>query len=303
MRIQLCPLAGVVTATCVDCGEGRYTPPIMDSQRPKPGQVLLGHLAITFPVILAVPVMVYWGLYQFGPGLWPYYVTGGLALAWQWYSVALPRWERLLAENGAQADTISDIARRNGFVWPGTGAIGSFALHTTAATVCGIFFGPWLFSRWFVWILPLFGGSGASRADYWLQHLELVSILPALVLGVVIARYFEKFAAWAWVVPTIILAYKLLTFAGATASVLVSADSWSRFSYYFVIQQHMPIFSQKFGLSGDPVRVAEQIDVTVPFYSGIAYSVGALSTKYKAIERVVASLRREREPDLPAGVE
>jgi hypothetical protein len=198
-------------------GEQSYTPPIVDSQNARAGHGLFGHLAIVVPVILAVPLMVYWGLYQFGPGLWPYYVTGGLALAWQWYSIARPRWQSLLAKDGTQANTISDIARRSGFVWAGTGAIGSLALHTTAAAVCGIFFGPWLFSRWFVWILPLVRISPAApRADNWSQHLELVSIIPALVLGFVVARYFEKLASWAWVVPTIILSYKLLTFTDAT---------------------------------------------------------------------------------------
>ncbi len=281
-------------------GEQSYTPPIVDGQNATRGQVLLCRLAITVPPILAVPLTVYWGLYQFGPRLWPYYVTGGLALAWQWYSIALP--------HGTQANTISGVARRSGFVWAGTGAIGSLAVHTTAAMVCGIFFGPWLFSRWFVWILPLFRVSPATpRADYWLQHLELVSIIPALVLGVLLARYFEKLASWAWVVPTLILSYKLLTFTDANASVLATADSLSRFSYYFVIQQHIPTFSQSLGLSGDPIRVAEQLDVTVPFYSGVAYSIGALLTKYKAIDKVVASLRREPEPEVfgpeEAGVE
>lgn len=127
-----------------------------------------------------------------------------------------------------------------------------------------------------------------------------------MVLGVVIARHFEKLAAWAWAVPTIILSYKLLTFTDSNAAVLASADSWSRFSYYFVIQQHMPTFSN-LGLSGDPVRVARQTAVTIPFYSGIAYSVGALLTKYKAIDRIASSLRREREPEVfgpdEAGVE
>jgi hypothetical protein len=108
-------------------------------------------------------------------------------------------------------------------------------------------------------------------------------------------------------VPTIILSYRLLTFTDANASVLAQADAWSRFSYYFVIQQHMPTFSRSFGLSGDPIRVAEQLAVTVPFYSGIAYSVGALLTKHKAIDSIVNSLRREPEPKVfgpeEAGVE
>jgi hypothetical protein len=59
----------------------------------------------------------------------------------------------------------------------------------------------------------------------------------------------------------------------------------------------MPTFSE-LGLSGDPVRVAEQIDVTVPFYSGMAYSLGALLTKHKVIDRIVSSLRRLPGPEV-----
>jgi hypothetical protein len=279
----------------------------VDSQRAKPGQVLLGHLTITLPVVLAIPLFVYWGLYQFGPSLWPYYVTGGLALAWQWYSIALPLWKGLLTKGGLSVNEAEDAARRSGFVWPGSGAIGSFALHTTAVPLCGIFLGPWLLSRWFVLVLPLLQISSTTpKADYWLQHLELVSIIPALVFGALIARYFEKLAVWAWVVPTLILSYKLLTFTNPNVSVFASADPWQRFSYYFVIQQHMPTFSELLR-SRDPGRVAQQIDVTIPFYSGIAYSVGALLTKHRVIDRIVSSLRREPEPEVfgpeEAGVE
>jgi len=279
---------------------GAILRPIVDRQSATPAQVILGHLAITVPVVLAVPLVVYWGLDEFGPSLWPYYVTAGLALAWQWYWMALPRWKALLARSGLEINQTEDVARHSGFVWPGAAEIGSFALHTTAVTFCGIFFGPWLLSRWFVWIVPLLRISPATpRADYWLQHLELVSIIPALVFGALVARYFERFASWAWVVPTMILSYKLLTFTNPNVSVLASADPWSRFSYYFVIQQHMPAFSRSFGSTGsDPIRVAQQLDVTVPFYSGIAYSVGALLTKHKAIDRIVSSLRREPEPEV-----
>jgi hypothetical protein len=259
----------------------------VESQGATPGQILLGHLTITLPVVLAVPLFVYWGLYQFGPSLWPYYVTGGIALAWQWYLIALPRSKGLLAED----------VRRSGLVWPGAGAIGSFALHTTAVPFCGIFLGPWLLSRWFVWVLPLLRISPTTaKADYWMQHLELVSSIPALVFGALVTRYFEKLAAWAWVVPTIILSYKLLTFRDAHASVF-TPDRWAGFSYYFVSLQHMPTFSELLS-SRDPGRVVQQIDVTVPFYSGIAYSVGALLTKYKVIDRVVSSLRREPEQEV-----
>ena len=272
---------------------------IVERQDAIPGQVLLGHLAITVPVVAAIPLVIFWGLYKFGPSLSPYYLTAAIALGWQWYSIALPQWKGRLTRGGLQANEAEGIARRSGFVWPGATGIGSLALHTTAVPLCGIFLGPWLFSRWFVWILPLLRIlPDMPRGDYWLQHLELVSIIPALVFGALVARYFERLASWAWVVPTMILSYKLLTFTNPDASVLAPADQWSRFSYYFVIQQHMPTFSN-LGLGGsDPIRVAQQLDITVPFYSGIAYSIGALLTKHKVIERFVSSLRRESEPEV-----
>ena len=111
----------------LDAGPGwGYTPPIVDSQNATPGRILLGHLAITVPVVLAIPLVVYWGLGEFGPSLWPYYVTAGIALAWQWYSMALPRWKGLITKSGLQVNLTEDVARRSGFVWPGAGAIGSF---------------------------------------------------------------------------------------------------------------------------------------------------------------------------------
>lgn len=286
--------------------ERDYTPPIMEDDNSRSsGLVLLSHLTITVLLIAAIWIMVRWGLYQFGPSLWPYYVTGGIALAWQLYSMVPPRWKGLIKRYDLQAKQTEDVAQHAGLVRPGIGAIGSFAFHTTAAAVCGIHVGPWSLSRWFVWVLPLIGiSSGTPRADYWLQHLELVSVIPALVAGFVVSRYFEELSSWAWAVPTIILAYKLLIFTDAHASVLASADPWSRFSYYFVIQQHMPTFSNFWYGVSDPVRVTEQMTVTVPFYSGVAYSVGALFRESNVIDRIVSGLRREPEsgPE-EAGVE
>jgi len=252
--------------------------------------ILFAHLAITLPALAAVPLFVYWGLYQFGPPLWPYYVSGGVAIAWQWYSMAVPRWKGLLKKRGVNDEEAEEIAKRIGLVWPGAAAAGSFALHTTAALLCC----PWFLSRWFVWLFLMLGIS-PTQADFWLQHLELLSIIPAIAVGYLISRYFEKLATWAWVLPTIILSYKLLNFTDPQISVL-APNPWSRFSYYFVILRYAPTF---YDLGGsDPVRVVEQMTVIAPFYSGIAYSLGAVMQKYKSLERLISSLRRDPEPQV-----
>src|ERR1700730_9963618 len=98
---------------------------------------------------MLVPVLA---LRMFGPSLFPYYVLAGVTVGWQWYSVALLSWKKWLARKGVHDAEVEHLARRAGFVWPGEAAIGPFALHTTAGAVCGIQFGPWLLSRWFVWI-------------------------------------------------------------------------------------------------------------------------------------------------------
>ena len=67
----------------------------------------------------------------------------------------------------------------------------------------------------------------------------------------------------------------------------------------------MPTFYDFRG--SDPVRVAAQMTVVAPFYSGVAYSIGALTKKRKVLERIIESVLREPEPKvfLPedAGVE
>jgi hypothetical protein len=174
-----------------------------------------------------------------------------------------------------------------------------FALHTTIAAICALRIGPWLVGRWFAWILPLSGSTSptgfTAYSDYYLQHLELVSILPALAAGYVVCRYFQRLSTSAWILPTIILLYKLLTFADPHASVLF-ADPLSRFSYYFVIVRVSPTFSDLRG--SDPIRVWEQMSVVAPFYSGLAYSIGALVKSHNILERIIKGVFAEPEPEV-----
>jgi hypothetical protein len=253
----------------------------MDRSGLKARDVLIGHLTITVPVLLATPVVLSWGLQQFGPQLWPYYVSGGLTIAWQWYSLALPHWLGLLRSEGMQGQQTEEVARSWGLIWPGTAAVGSFALHTTACAVCAIHFGPWLLSRWFAWIVPLTGmAHHAASGDDWFQHFELVSIVPALLVGYILSRKFRGMATWAWILPTVILAYDILTFSEPPSSVL-APNSSTRFSYFFAIQRSIPTLLG----GGDFVRVSDQMDVVAPFYAGVAYAIGALAAKHYLLEK------------------
>ena len=149
----------------------------------------------------------------------------------------------------------------------------------------------------FHWVLPLTGKSPQGFAtDYYLQHLELANILAGLVVAYVICGKFQRLGVWAWAVPTVVMSYKLFTFTDPHASVLTAATPWSRFSYYFVIERFGPTLYDLRG--SDPARVIEQITVVAPFYSAIAYSVGALAKKHQVVERSIRSLRRQREPEV-----
>jgi hypothetical protein len=186
-----------------------------------PRAIVIGHLTITTPATGAILLMPFLGSRMFGPHLFVYYVLAGVGAAWQWYWLALRGWEEWLVRKGVQGSEEDHLVRRAGLVWPGEAVIGPFALHTTAAAVCGIHFGPWLLSRWFVWILPLAGMStGAPTGTDYFRHLELASIVPALVVGYLLSQYLPRLGTLAWFVPTVILVYKLLTFTEPYASIL-----------------------------------------------------------------------------------
>ncbi len=182
---------------------------------------VIGHLIFTVPAIAALLLVPFLGLRMFGPFLFVYYVLAGMTLGWQWYVVTLPGWKRWLARNSVQDEEADQLAHRAGLAWLGETRIGPFALHTTAVAVCGIYFGPWLLSRWFVWILPLAGSTRTPTGNDYLQYFEVASVVPALVVGYVLSLYFQRQSTWAWIVPTAVLVYKLLTFTDPYASVLV----------------------------------------------------------------------------------
>ncbi|MGA2202707.1 MAG: hypothetical protein ABSG40_12155 [Terriglobales bacterium] len=271
----------------------------MDDPGVSSRMVLLGHLLITIPAIAVIPLILYFGWYIFGPDLLLYYLCAGLAVSWQWYSAAAPRWKESLRKKNVQENEIEEIQRHTGLLWPGASTVGLFALHTTIAAICALRIGPWLVGHWFAWILPLGGRTSPSGftaySDYYLQHVELASILPALVIGYVVCRYLPKLATWAWVLPTLILSYKLLTFTDPQASVFTS-HPLSRFSYYFVIVRLTPTFTDLRG--SDPIRLVRQMTVVEPFYSGVAYSIGALLESHKMLERIIGNIFAEPEAEV-----
>jgi hypothetical protein len=168
----------------------------------------------------------------------------------------------------------------------------ALSVHTAVIYVSAIYGSPWLVAHWFRWILPLLSFSTSTPAgDWYLQHLELVSIVPAFILGYLSFTHsiseiirtwigktiFNSAALWAWTVPAVVLAFKMSLYHAPTS--VLYRGSVSTIRYFFEIQKTMPMWNNL--LAGDPVRGLTQMIVTAPFYTGIAYSFGALASKYE----------------------
>lgn len=165
----------------------------------------------------------------------------------------------------------------------------------------------WLVIHWFGWIMPILHISTSVPAtDWYLQHFELMTILPALVVGYVnVARFLpgkvrtfihedrHSIGPWAWVLPTLVLLYRLLEYHAPSSSVLYGS-SMTVVKYFFDIVKVMPT-RQTFFYS-DPIRVLAQMSVTAPFYAGVAYSVGALASKYDVLAKLFTSEQHD-EPN------
>jgi len=176
------------------------------------------------------------------------------------------------------------------------GRVAAFGIHTVVVYAAAVQVSPWLVYHWFGWIAPVLQVSISMPAtDWYLQHLEIVTVVPAMVLGYLdVTRFFpptirnyvgsasrDSVALWAWVVPAVALGYKMSLYH-APSSVLFSS-SMSATKYFFDIQKFMPTRTNYFS---DPLRVLEQMTITAPFYAGVAYCLGALASKHRLLTEV-----------------
>lgn len=115
-------------------GDERYTPPDMESALLKQRALLWGHLIVTMPAVAVVVVVLFFCKYLFVPG-WPYYLTIGMTLAYQWYTVAFPRWHMAIRNKGLSEGEVDEIARGGGLALPGASSVG-FLRCTLPLPVC-----------------------------------------------------------------------------------------------------------------------------------------------------------------------
>jgi len=257
-------------------------------------RAILGHLFVTLPALSAAVVVV---LYREYLALlaWPYQLTTAIAVGYQWYAVAPLLWGRALRTNGgseaeAEEGTNSRLASRLPSV------VGLVGLHTCAAAIGATYLNAWLAGTCTHWILPFVGASVPLHAmDFYREHFVLFNVIPAVALAYVMCRRFPAFASWAWLLPTVVIVYKLLSFSDPNVSVLTDNNEWHGFSYYFAIQGTWPRFDELGGSYAH--RVFQQLEIVAPFYFSIAYSVSAFVDKKRVWERVAHSLRRQYGPE------
>jgi hypothetical protein len=177
--------------------------------------------------------------------------------------------------------------------------VASLVIHVVAVYTCAIHFSPWLVFRWFAWVLPISGRSTvALPTDWYLQHLEVMTVGPALAVGYFVGLVTHptsvESARFAWLVPTLFLFYGLLRFV-THSSVLVpnSTAELSALRYYFEIQPVMPTRANFLAI--DSKRVLAQMTITAPFYAGMAYSLGAWVSKRGLLTKLLSFERSARE--------
>lgn len=137
--------------------------------------------------------------------------------------------------------------------------------------------------------------TSSSQFEFFFSHLLAFSFVPAFLTGLANARFKHKAAEFVWAVPTVILAYKLITFSTVT-SVLRSQSSSAFHQYFgggFLIPEYRDWqdFWRIARSNPDMIRGMAQHSFTAPFYAGVGYSVAAwislrADLHRKVIERV-----------------
>jgi hypothetical protein len=188
---------------------------------------------------------------------------------------------------------------------PRTGALGCQAIwflpHLATIYLIVHFCTPWLAGWTRGWLLPLLHmtSSSSSGFEFLFSHLFVFSAFPAFVAGLVNARFRHKAAEFVWVVPTAVLAYKLITFPAAT-SVFQSSASPVLHQYFgggFLIPEYRdwPDFWRIVASDPDVLRGLAQVTFTAPFYAGLAYSAAAWISLHTGVDRTVIEKVKEWE--------
>jgi hypothetical protein len=176
------------------------------------------------------------------------------------------------AKTAQETSSLSTKSHAWKFVW--------FVAHLAVVYLVVNWVTSWL-AGWFQgFLLPaLVWPKSESQFQFLFSHVFAFSFVPAFLISLANVRFKQNVVAYVWLVPTMILSYKLLTFT--TPSVLQNHAS-SAFHQYFGGGFSIPEYRnwQEFwsitASSADMERGLAQMRFTAPFYAGLAYSIGGL---------------------------
>ena len=167
-----------------------------------------------------------------------------------------------------------------------------FLLHLAAVYAIVKFFTPWLAGWTQGMVLPLLlqHPISSSRVEFLYSHILVLSFIPAFFAGLINARFRHKAAQYVWLVPTVILAYKFVTFPASVLQSQFAAAFHQYFGGSFVIGEFRDWreFWNIVETNSDMMRGMAQMQYTAPFYAGAAYSVAAWIGRRTELNRKVA---------------
>jgi len=154
------------------------------------------------------------------------------------------------------------------------------------ATTCVPWLGEWARGE----VLPFFHHKSASGSfEFLFSHLLLLSVIVGFVTSLLNTAFRHKAAQYVWIVPTVLLAYELVTFSPMRS---VLQNESSALHQYFGSDFHVAEFQSwndfwaKASANYDMKRGLAQLRFTCPFYVAWAYSLGAwLSRKISCFLR------------------
>jgi hypothetical protein len=171
-----------------------------------------------------------------------------------------------------------------------------FGLHTAGVYVLALRVEPWLVGRWYAWVMPVLQiRSRTPVGDWWMQHFEIVTLIPALIVGYITTRQSFPYAKWAWLLPTAVLVYKMARLDIPHSIIPEASAHLSALAYFFEIERWSPSVAHPFEMRGDPIRLVAQMLFTGPFYAGMAYSIGAVVAELTGRKDSAARTNAEEE--------
>jgi hypothetical protein len=170
-------------------------------------------------------------------------------------------------------------------------SVAVFGLHTLAIYIIALHISPWMINRLFHLAAIVNERIQTSPADWYLQHLPLVSAVAAVIAGYLVIRSMLSIARWAWAIPVSLLIFEMLRYQ--MHSSVIIGHSVSALDYFFGAQHSMPTILNP--TASDPVRVLAQMTVTAPACAGVAYSLGALMAKRAELSKIASKLRNNAD--------